>query len=324
MEIKIIMNQEIDVFLSDKKLSEFFESYLVQIRNDEHKLLMKKIIMIATNNHLQNKTLAICRKKDQQKLLEFIIKYVYNLITIYPFETGLNPRYYDSVVDIENQNRYYSSLERIDYDGLNNLLFNSYKKGDRRIGLWALVDRQPDGTLRCAYSNNLIEDNLCQRQVKADEEHLVPQSWHSGSKTHPGQDMHQIFVVTKSSNGSRGNLIYYQPTCSTMVQKEGGSVYAENGKSIGFIPNYNLGAICRATLYTLLTYKDTFHSNYFFRSVDKNTVMSFLIQKAMTEPVTFWEKHRNYELYKLQGNRNPFTDHPEWADKVNYEKAFSD
>ena len=39
-------------------------------------------------------------------------------------------------------------------------------------------------------------------------EHLVPQSWHRGSATHPGTDMHQVFIVSKTANGSRGNAIF--------------------------------------------------------------------------------------------------------------------
>jgi endonuclease G len=31
------------------------------------------------------------------------------------------------------------------------------------------------------------------------------------------------------------------------------------------------------------------------------------------EPVSEWERHRNTAIYARQGNRTPFTDHPEWA-----------
>ena len=43
------------------------------------------------------------------------------------------------------------------------------KSGDRRVGLWTFVDRQPDGTLRCAYSNDIIETFDCLRTQKGDE-----------------------------------------------------------------------------------------------------------------------------------------------------------
>ena len=40
------------------------------------------------------------------------------------------------------------------------------------------------------------------------------------------------------------------------------------------------------------------------------------------DPPTLWERHRNQAIQELQGNRNPFIDHPEWADKVDFLQAF--
>ena len=34
--------------------------------------------------------------------------------------------------------------------------------------------------------------------------------------------------------------------------------------------------------------------------------------------------HLYQELFKLQGNRNPFIDHPEWASIIDYSAGFSD
>ena len=36
-------------------------------------------------------------------------------------------------------------------------------------------------------------------------------------------------------------------------------------------------------------------------------------QDYVHDPPSLHEKHRNAEIAKIQGNRNPFIDHPEWA-----------
>lgn len=224
--------------------------------------------------------------------------------------------YYDGVQDEIDKMEYYEGIDVVDYTSLSELVSSTYSKGNRRIGLWALVDRQEDGTLLCAYSGKLIEGRDCVRLCKADEEHLVPQSWHKGSKSHPGRDMHQIFVVTKESNGSRGNCIFGK---SGVLKKEkvGGNVYIGDGGRKYFLPSRNVGAVCRATLYTLLAYPGSFHRSYF-----PLESLGWIKEVAMSEPVSLWERHRNAELFKLQGNRNPFVDNPGWVEYIDFSKGY--
>jgi len=40
------------------------------------------------------------------------------------------------------------------------------------------------------------------------------------------------------------------------------------------------------------------------------------------DPVTIWERHRNATIFKRQGNRNPFIDHPEWLADMAASKRF--
>ena len=43
---------------------------------------------------------------------------------------------------------------------------------------------------------------------------------------------------------------------------------------------------------------------------------SVLLEWNKQDPVDDFERHRNDVIQKYQGNRNPFIDHPEWADSV--------
>jgi hypothetical protein len=118
---------------------------------------------------------SLCKQK--KKGIEFILSYVFNVL-----ELRQRP-YFDDIKDQEDQEEYYKDVNgNLNYDSLHNLLFSTFKHANRRIGLWALIDRQPNGTLQCAYSGKIVENANCIRLCKADEEHLVPQSWHSGSR----------------------------------------------------------------------------------------------------------------------------------------------
>lgn len=75
--------------------------------------------------------------------------------------------------------------------------------------------------------------------------------------------------------------------------------------------------MARSTLYILLCYKNSANPAY----LPKQT-LPWLINEASTQEVTLWEKHRNQELYRLQGNRNPFIDFPEWASIVDFTEGW--
>ena len=284
--------------------------------SDEVHRLLKMV-----DQHVADGGLALSRNRNPATQRQFAEKYVAAYLA-----TRARP-YYDEEKDTMDMCRYYGGI--VDgaaiadrkslppppaYDALNQLLFGTYKHANRRIGLWAIIDRQPDGSLLCAYSGEPIESSDCCRLTKADEEHLVPQSWHKGSKTHPGTDMHQIFIVSKRANGSRGNLMFgpKPATAEHGQNKAGGWVCCGL-----FHPHLNVGAVCRATLYTMACYQDTFHRQYF-----PAEVMTWIQQTAATVPVSVWERHRNAELFALQGNRNPFIDFPSWSIQLEFTKTF--
>lgn len=273
-------------------------------------------LYLENNNGHSKDCINICRKKTKQKrCVEFILKYIYNVLSL-----RFKP-YYDEVQDEMDKYNYYKNMTDINYNTLNNLLSSTYKHNNRRIGLWALAERHEDGTLRCVYTNKLLETNDCIRVSKADEEHGVPQSWYRGSKSHPGTDMHNIFIVDKDANSTRGNAIYGVLDDVIAKRKIGGYIYAkpDTGKKnyTYFLPHNNIGIICRATLYAMVCYKNTYMRSYF-----PEESLNWIIENAVNIPVTLWEKHRNREIYLLQRNRNPFIDNPHWAKYVDFTKGY--
>ena len=100
---------------------------------------------------------------------------------------------------------YYSKLKSLDYDSLSSLISSTWKHARRRQNLFPIVDRQPDWTLKCLYSGQILSDAEGKILAKCNEEHSFPQSFQKGIKSGTGRDMHAIFATGTSANGSRGN-----------------------------------------------------------------------------------------------------------------------
>ena len=50
--------------------------------------------------------------------------------------------------------------------------------------------------------------------------------------------------------------------------------------------------------------------------------LEFIKKIAQEKPVLEWEKQKNNKVFNFQRDRNPFVDHPEWINFVNFDNAF--
>lgn len=181
--------------------------------------------------------------------------------------------------------------------------------------LYTTVDRHPDGTVRSVYNqepvkflqypdislNTLSEKDLSaiagasmsspevigawlgfQRGSAAlNCEHVVPQSYFD--KAEPMRsDLHHLYACNIGDNSQRGATPYP-----------------------GYTPKGGKGEVARATLYFMLRYPDV-KLPYGKGSIET------LKEWSANDPPDSHERHRNKEIQEIQGNRNPFIDHPEW------------
>ena len=151
----------------------------------------------------------------------------------------------------------------------------------------------------------LIESIL--RSLQFNIEHVIPQSWFK--KRHPMVgDLHHLFTCEQDCNSFRSNIPYYDfDNYEPGVYKE--IIRNSCGKRDGqekFEPENGKGEIARATLYFLLRYPHEILP-------EKQPSLDVHLYKRWhnEHPVTLHEKHRNWAIYKLQGNRNPYIDFPE-------------
>ncbi|MEH7442690.1 endonuclease [Bacillus sp. JJ1122] len=244
-----------------------------------------------------------------------------------------NKVYYDCALDQKTREEYYSNIhfEQINLaDEMNILLVNSHTNPLRYSPhqyVYPWVDLQENLQLKSLYSGqNLdplktIEEDL--RQLKAFQEaeffsnrrmiynceHVVPQSWFGGNEPMKG-DLHHLFACEPACNSMRNNFPYhdyqsYTPELAANGIRTGCGM-AENG---GFEPEYGKGISARAVFYFTLRYKGVI-------SLEDLTDLELLHKWHQENPVTLYEKHRNAAIQELQGNRNPFIDFPEHAEKM--------
>lgn len=256
-------------------------------------------------------------------------------------DTAARKDYYPNLGGL-NGKQLYETLSRQIADTHTTTL--SYKKA-RLTHLYPWVDRREGGSreLRGIYSNKVFDAlEVIRREVQMERrresairnrmqqeslgpvdeafleeleaahpfncEHVVPQSWFN-KKKQPRTDLHHLFTCEWGCNSFRGNRAYFDFQTEAFREDCGES----DGRK--FEPKGGKGAVARASLYFLLRYPGEIADSSKEMPRDR---LDTLIQWASSDRVDRWELHRNAEIFKVQGNRNPLIDFPELVDKTDF------
>lgn len=141
-------------------------------------------------------------------------------------------------------------------------------------------------------------------------------------------DQHHLFPTNQNNaNGVRSNhpLGIVSNISSSYLQGK----YGTNtlGETVYEPRNSHKGDAARALLYMAVCYNGVDGHDWTFNHL--NTVIlppqseapqsvDLLIQWHNQDPPDQWEKDRNEYIYSIQGNRNPFIDHPEYVAKIDF------
>lgn len=271
-------------------------------------------------------------------------------------ETSNNDYFNDSQNEIDKR-IYYASID-LDksqslFTELNQLISNTHKiqlQYQPSLHLYPIVDRYEDSLLRSIYSGksfnlqtilkldaqvdraranalsnlnsfNFTTDLYNKKLQEIEEllpyncEHSVPQSWFEKLEPMRG-DLHHLFTCEMRCNSFRSNNPYfdfpdYGKKVAEIIKDECGKLEQNH-----FEPEQNKGVVARAVLYFLLRYPGKIISGKGYNLKD----IPMLIQWHKDNKVSLYELHRNHEIYKVQGNRNPFIDYPELVDKVDFKQ----
>ncbi|ETX30133.1 endonuclease [Roseivivax isoporae] len=173
-------------------------------------------------------------------------------------------------------------------------------------------------------------------------EHVVPQSWFEGAAEARAQksDLHHLFACEPECNSFRSNIPYSEFTEEEerrIATSAAGALEALRDPTVEavrpmcglrdgrrFEPAAGKGAVARATLYFVLRYPGIVGdvksgSRREFLKSD----LPILLDWARAEPPSRHERHRNFWIAEVQGNRNPLIDRPDWLDRIAFADGFA-
>jgi endonuclease I len=159
-------------------------------------------------------------------------------------------------------------------------------------------------------------------------EHTWCQSWMPSSSGPQYSDQHHLFPVNQNNaNGVRSNhpLGKVITLSSSYLQAKYGT--DSSGKYIYEPRDGHKGDAARALLYMALRYNGISGQDWTFSRLSTFLVdtasegfqsVNQLIQWHQQDPSDKWEVTRNDYVQSIQQNRNPFVDHPEYINFINF------
>ena len=161
-------------------------------------------------------------------------------------------------------------------------------------------------------------------------EHSVPQSWFEGAMP-MYTDMFHIFPTDKMVNAKRGNYPYGEVNNPSWTSENGSKLGPNtsgeySGTVFEPIDTYK-GDVARGYFYMVTRYEDDLtewisngNAGEVFTSSEFPGLTAWALEMFLEwhsqDPVSQKEILRNQAIYEIQGNRNPFIDHPEFASYI--------
>ena len=163
-------------------------------------------------------------------------------------------------------------------------------------------------------------------------EHTWPQS--KGAKSLPAKsDMHHLYPTNPRANSSRGNLPFGVVVDSSATfgdsdcndhfpQHPEGCLsylgYDRDHKKVFEPRDAHKGNVARAIFYFCIRYNLSLTRLDTYSTSHARKTEAVLKEWNKEDPPDEEEMQRNDRIYRLQGNRNPFIDHPEFVDRLEF------
>ncbi len=155
------------------------------------------------------------------------------------------------------------------------------------------------GTAITGYANRSAAQN---GSPQFNTEHTYPQGKFNSNEPMKS-DIHHLYPTTNSSNSQRGNDpfgVVSSPSWNQGGSKSGGGKFEPR--------DAQKGATARSMMYFVLRYQDY---SSFFQSQE-----GILRSWHNQFPPTTIDEKRNDDIAAVQGNRNPFIDYPQFAERI--------
>jgi endonuclease I len=158
-------------------------------------------------------------------------------------------------------------------------------------------------------------------------EHVWPQS--EGATEAAKSDLHHLRPADGLLNTYRSNLPYGEVKIAEWASPKVDGVSEislvgldAEGRKV-FSPRASMrGDLARDQFYFYTRYRRDQPDDYSLRNFKVS--LPTLLKWNKEDPVDAAERARNKAIFELQGNRNPYVDHPEYVDKVGFTEALLD
>lgn len=176
-------------------------------------------------------------------------------------------------------------------------------------------------SVECIYTGRkaaMVKDRASANAAMMNTEHSWPQS--IGAAGVAKSDLHHLFPTDNTANGKRGNYPFGEVKTATWTGPDpdgkGPSKLGTNadGKTVFEVRDAYKGNIARALLYFYTRYAAEPPSG--FSTTNLQIEEPLLHKWHQMDPPDAAERRHNDEVFKLQKNRNPYIDHPEYVEKV--------
>lgn len=270
--------------------------------------------------------------------------FAYNNITN-PEYNVLNPLY-DSVVTAgSSMGNYYGNISPAsssfisDLTALiNNHTFRTYDDYEKIIVPTfyerdTVISDTAKKVVQCEYSNELKiympPFDFANNSINYSREHVLPKNWMNkrgipnGDLIYypEGADYHNLLLTrTNNVNSTRSDNPYGKVSSITSTYLQ--CKYGKNTSNINvFEPKQDIkGNGSRCMMYEMICYNNTLGNwglnNLGGKAPSQN--QDLLKEWHKSDEVDNYEIARHELIYSMQNNRNPFIDHPEWADCIDF------
>ncbi len=201
-------------------------------------------------------------------------------------------------------------------------VWSAFYTTDRKLNgdIWDIYSDVPGGTPAYTYDYNSDQcGNYSGESSCYNREHSFPKSWFN-DQSPMYTDLFHLYPTDGYVNGKRGNYplgeVGIASWTSTNGSKVGSCDYpGYSGTVFEPIDEYK-GDLARTYFYMATRYFNEDSNWPGSPMVDgaqpKEWAMNMLLEWSAEDPVSQKEIDRNNEIFELQGNRNPFIDHPEY------------
>jgi len=257
-------------------------------------------------------------------------KTLFGLLMFFAFtiKAQIPPGYYNSAMGLTGQplqNALHNIIKNhnnVSYASLWTYFQTTDKKANGKV--WDIYSDNPSGTP--PYEFTFVSDQCGSYSGEADcynREHSWPQSWFS-SATIPSSDLFHIYPTDGYVNNRRNNYPYGDVGTATWTSLNGsklGTCSDVGYSSTVFEPiDEYKGDVARSYFYMSTRYLTEDGSWSTSGATNKSVILPWevnvLLQWSHQDTVSAKEIARNNDIYGIQNNRNPFIDHPEWADSI--------